>query len=85
LEISKPIYLLQKNHAGWNPETQTFNYKEIPSDIKALLRRAGIKKKLLKNKEFSFGIYDIIQKGLESNLLLTKIAEDQDDQTLMKV
>ena len=46
--ISKPKYFIKKDNAGWNPETQKFSIKDIPKEIKAILKAANIKKRDLK-------------------------------------
>jgi hypothetical protein len=58
--VSKPMYFAKKEHAGWNPITQTFNIKEMPNSIKNLLKKAGFKKTALKNKETALEIYKML-------------------------
>ena len=74
--VTKPKFIGKKNHAGWNPLTQTFNLKEMPEQIKTLLRKSGIKKKALKNKVQALVIF----KNLMMNMDLSTIAPVQQQQ-----
>ena len=58
--ISRPVSFAKKEHAGWDPMTQTFILGEIPKEIKTLLKKAGFKKKDLKMKETALAIYEIL-------------------------
>ena len=45
---------------GWDPETQTFNIKELPKEIKKMFRRVGIKKTNLRNPATAVKIYELL-------------------------
>lgn len=55
--VTKPGFFGMKVYPGWNPVTQTFNLKKMPEQIKTLLRKAGFKKKALKNKATALSIF----------------------------
>jgi ketol-acid reductoisomerase len=67
--ISKPLSFEKKEHAGWDPKTQTFIMNEIPKEIKTLLKKAGFKKKDLKSKETALAIYEILLREVEYDAL----------------
>ena len=64
-KLSRPASFLRKQHNGWNPITQTFNIKEIPTEFKIILKKAGFKKKHLKKKETALEIYDYLLKNTD--------------------
>jgi hypothetical protein len=55
----------KKEHAGWDPLTQTFIMSEIPKEIKTLLKKAGFKKKDLKSKTTALAIFEILLREVE--------------------
>jgi len=55
----------RKEHAGWDPVSQTFILNEVPKEIKILLKKAGFKKKDLKKKETALAIYEVLLRGIE--------------------
>jgi len=59
-EISKPVYFERKEHAGWDPVTQTFILNEVPTEIKQILKKAGFKKKDLKQKDTALAIFEVL-------------------------
>lgn len=59
----------KKEHAGWDPLTQTFIMSEIPKEIKTLLKKAGFKKKDLKSKETALAIFEILLREVEYDAL----------------
>jgi hypothetical protein len=59
----------KKEHAGWDPITQTFILSDIPKEIKTLLKKAGFKKKDLKSKETALAIYEILLREVEYDAL----------------
>ena len=63
--ISRPISFEKKEHAGWDPMSQTFILADIPKEIKTLLKKAGFKKKDLKSKETALAIYEILLREVE--------------------
>lgn len=67
--ISRPLSFEKKEHAGWDPKTQTFILNEIPKEIKQLLKKAGFKKKYLKSKETALAIYEILLREVEYDAL----------------
>ena len=67
--ISRPLTFEKKEHAGWDPITQTFIMTEIPKEIKSLLKKAGFKKKDLKSKETALAIYEILLREVEYDAL----------------
>ena len=67
--ISKPLSFAKKEHAGWDPVSQTFLLNEIPKEIKTLLKKAGFKKKDLKSKETALAIYEILLREVEYDAL----------------
>jgi len=65
--VSRPYTFVKRDTAWFDPLTQTFNLKELPSEIKNLIKQIGYKKKDLTNPEKAKPIYDIIQKfGLDN-------------------
>lgn len=64
-DISKPYSFERKEHAGWDPVTQTFILNEVPQEIKHLLKKAGFKKKDLKKKETALAIYEILLREID--------------------
>lgn len=71
LDISKPLAFERKEHAGWDPTTQTFILNEVPREIKHLLKKAGFKKKHLKKKETALAIYEVLLRGIEFDSIKT--------------
>ena len=67
--VSKPAYFTKKEHAGWNPITQTFNLKQMPASIKNLLKKAGFKKKALTNRETAIDIFKMLIEEVDFNTL----------------
>ena len=67
--ISRPLTFEKKEHAGWDPMTQTFIMSDIPKEIKTLLKKAGFKKKDLKSKETALAIYEILLREVEYDAL----------------
>ena len=67
--ISRPIIFEKKDHAGWDPVSQTFLLNDIPKEIKNLLKKAGFKKKDLKQKETALAIYEILLREVEYDAL----------------
>ena len=63
--ITKPLFFEKKEHAGWDPKSQTFILNDIPKEIKTLLKKAGFKKKDLKSKETALAIYEILLREVE--------------------
>ncbi|CDW79346.1 neural wiskott-aldrich syndrome protein [Stylonychia lemnae] len=64
-DITRPLLFERKEHAGWDPVTQTFILNEVPKEIKILLKKAGFKKKDLKKKETALAIYEVLLRGIE--------------------
>jgi hypothetical protein len=67
--ISRPSTFEKKEHAGWDPITQTFIMSDIPKEIKSLLKKAGFKKKDLKSKETALAIFEILLREVEYDTL----------------
>ena len=67
--ISRPLTFEKKEHAGWDPKTQTFIMSEIPKEIKTLLKKAGTKKKDLKSKDTALAIFEILLRQVEYDAL----------------
>ena len=67
--VSKPNYFTKKEHAGWNPITQTFNLKSMPAAIKNLLKKAGFKKKALTNRETALDIFKMLIQEVDFNTI----------------
>lgn len=63
-KISLPGSFSRVDQPGWNPSTQTFNLKEMPSQLKTMLKKGGFKKKHLKNKESAVLIYELLLKDV---------------------
>lgn len=64
-DISKPLSFERKEHAGWDPISQTFILNEVPKEIKMLLKKAGFKKKDLKKKGTALAIYEILLREID--------------------
>ena len=76
--ISKPFSFFRKDHAGWNRENGTFDLKDVPGEIKLLLKRAGIRKRDMKNKDTALLIYKKIidiENKQNNNVLLSEMGE----------
>mmetsp|Transcript_947 Transcript_947/g.823 ORF Transcript_947/g.823 Transcript_947/m.823 type:complete len:177 (-) Transcript_947:44-574(-) len=69
LSISKPQFFCKKESTGWNPTTKKFNFKEMPKEIKIILKAANIKKRHLNNADVASKTFDIIQKALSFHSL----------------
>ena len=55
----------RKEHAGWDPLTQTFILKEVPTQIKQMLKRAGFKKKDLRKQKTALAIFEVLLKEMD--------------------
>jgi cupin superfamily acireductone dioxygenase involved in methionine salvage len=65
--VSRPLSFKKRDIAWFDPLTQTFNLKELPSEVKNIIKQIGYKKKDLLNPEKAKPVYDIIQKfGLDN-------------------
>ncbi len=62
---TKPFSFERKEHAGWNPNSQTFQLDQVPHEIKNLLKKAGFKKKHLKSKDMALAIYEILLRDID--------------------
>mmetsp|Transcript_41555 Transcript_41555/g.30546 ORF Transcript_41555/g.30546 Transcript_41555/m.30546 type:complete len:252 (-) Transcript_41555:603-1358(-) len=83
LDIKRPTSFSKEEHAGWDPITQTFILNELPKDIKILLKKAGFKRRDLKNKETALAIYEILLK--EVNFENKEKSSSQDPSLAFKV
>eukprot|EP00347_Sterkiella_histriomuscorum_P002362 403368446 len=73
VQITKPLVFQRKEHAGWDPSTQTFILNEVPREIKQLLKKAGFKKKHLKKKEIALAIYEELLRGIEFDSIKSQV------------
>eukprot|EP00350_Pseudokeronopsis_sp_OXSARD2_P011232 CAMPEP_0170564854 /NCGR_PEP_ID=MMETSP0211-20121228/75283_1 /TAXON_ID=311385 /ORGANISM="Pseudokeronopsis sp., Strain OXSARD2" /LENGTH=203 /DNA_ID=CAMNT_0010884857 /DNA_START=14 /DNA_END=625 /DNA_ORIENTATION=- len=76
LEIGRPTTFSKEEHAGWDPISQTFIINELPKDIKVMLKKAGFKRRDLKNKETALAIYEILLKEVNFENKEKPISQD---------
>lgn len=82
--LSRPVSFKKGGIEWWNPLTQTFNLKEMPSEIKNLIKQIGYRKRDLLKPEKAKPIYDIIHKfGLDN--IEAKVTEQKQDLDMSEI
>ena len=71
--ISKVFNCEQPQSGGWDPVNQCFKIEELPKELKELLKKAGISKKLLRQKEVALAVYEILMNPEQIDSILTKL------------
>jgi len=59
-KISRPENAIHENHIGWDAKNQTFDLSQLSRELKRVFKKAGIRKKDLKDTNTALLIADAI-------------------------
>lgn len=65
-DIGDPLDFQHLSHIGFNPETESFDVKNIPTEWRSVFAKAGVTREQLENRDTAAFIADFIRKKSDS-------------------